>query len=516
MRNLKLILTFAIILLAITACGKNNRETTEPTPHVSIIGGWQQDDPPERIRGNIHHAQDFGGRTITIASAGVSRLQFMMLEPAFIEQPDPATSQNYRRDRLIWDNARRVEREFNIVIEEQIFNYTRFRNLLASSVAAGHPFADIVYLHPSLLLESVAANQLYPLCTIDLPASDLFSMQIYTQFTAEAFGRAWAFNANVPYTNAFTLGVNMDIIRAIGAPSPVELYYAGAWTWDVMLDIMRAATRDTTGGDTINQWGIIGEPDQLLMNFIGANDGVLVTEDFKHGFYSHSTFEALEFMETIMGEGLWRLNREMHMVGGRWLVYHPLRFEAVNPILQGNAAFLTWPTFANTPSGFTSSALPFEIAIVPLPTGPSNTTGSTGMIGFRDGFAFPHGLNWNTADLLTVMEEFLSWPGHEPDLLNDITVRFGGLVLEDDNATRHLYAAHTKRFDIGVNVPQFAYVRANYLSGITSGLDLLVLSMSNWNSSPSSAYFLINHSDGWLQSILDRFFEQALLFWDEE
>jgi len=430
-----------------------------------VIGTWHEDPT------DIQPTQNFEGLTITIASMDESRIPFIMPYPVNTE-PDPAHSANYRRDRLIWDNARHVEREFNIVVEEVIHRPNRFENFFATSMAAGSPFADIVHLPPHLILEAAVNQWLYPLCQINLPTSDLLGAQMHSRFTAEAFGQAWAFNANVPYTGAFTLGVNMDILRSASAHCPIELYNAGYWTWDAWLGMLRATTLDTAGHGEITQWGIAGEPYELLMHLVGANDGMLVTDDFRHGFYHTPALEALDFLRTLSIEGLWRLSREISHFpdsGIEWMLTGTGSWG--RSISDGNVAFTTGA------SRYTRRReLPFELAIVPLPTGPSNTTGSTWTNAFSEGFTLPHGSVWQPADLLAVMEAFLSWPGFELELLQETYVHWGNITLEGENAVRQLSAANTRRICLGGHIRHFTVANTGAGSNLhPTNLDVLAL-----------------------------------------
>ena len=488
-------LFFVALLLLTTACGRSDRDNDEIPTHSNIIGDWQ----PYSQTTNIHPTQDFGGQTITIARLDDTNQHHIIFQE---NEPDPAISDNYRRDRMIWDNARRVEREFNIVMVEDTSRPARYAHLLSTSMAAGSPFADVLHLSPSQTLTAVVAGWLYPLDTIDLPRSDLLGLQTYTSFTAEAFDHAWAFNANEPDTSAFTLGVNMDIIREIGVQCPVELYNSGQWTWDVMLEIMRVATRDTTGGDNINQWGIAGRPDHLLMNFVGANDGILVTEDFTHGFYDPNSFEALQFIETIFHEGLWRPDRHFNIAATMPGV--PARTHRARAV------------FTIGICSYVMATVPNELAILPLPVGPSNTSGNTWLGGFGEGLALPHNPDWSPADLLAIIEEYFSWPGHDLELLQNTSIRWGSIELDGENAIRQLNAINTRRFDIGASIPNFAHTPVNSLTGGQTLLELLAIYMASFptfrffdaagEKHPLDSYWVRDILDNQLNTAIDDVF----------
>ena len=467
-----------ILILFITACGRNTappqitHDDNAPPPPPRQY--FTDDDHPmgqDVLRG-IHTPVDFNGKIITIATWQEGSIPFTMLPPVHLE-PDPATSANYTRDRMIWNNARRVEYEFNFSVEEVVTRRpSQFAQLLRTSAAAGNAFADIVLLPPDIILEAAVNNWIQPLETISLPGSDLLGLQIYSRFTAEGLGHAWAFSTTEPNPAAFTLGVNLDVIYAAGAPNPVDLFNSGYWTWDAMLEIMRATTLDTTGDGTIDQWGIAeflsfsGEGSlhrrdrcNLLRNFIGANDGMLVTEDLNYGLDHPHSIEAMAFVETMLQEGLLRPN--VRRLSSGMVLTSPL-------VRDGNFAFIVG-TSPDTWRGFTNASdLLFEFAVVPLPTGPSNTSGNTWLGGWETGLALPWGSAWEAAELLMVMEEYFSWAGYEWEKISDIPIIWANaIILSGEDAVRQLDAMHTKRMDLGVNVPRFAVELHNIIYNFT-------------------------------------------------
>ena len=432
------------ILLLFAACGKNTPNTLptvdENAPPQPIAFQYN----PDESSGYLHTPRGMYGRAITIAAITENSVPFTMVLSANNE-PDPAISDNYQRDRRIWDNARRIEHEFNIIIEEVVERGpARLQNQLRTSTMAGSAFADIVVASPELILAAAVGNWIQPLDEIDLPGSDLFGMQTYMRIAAEGLGHVWAFNTNEPHNTAFTLGVNLDIIDAIGAPNPVDLFHAGQWTWDAMLEIMRAATRDTTGDGVIDQWGITGPRCALLRNLIGANDGILITENFTAGLEHPNTIEAIEFLEIMVVDGLWR---------PEWNID-----EAAN----------TMSSFAPGTTVFTTS-IPFEIwrnvsprnasynfAVVPLPTGPSNTSGNTGMESWGQGLILPHASEWEATDLLMIIEEYFSWAGHDLEMISDVQLVWGGgYYLSEENAIRQANAIAHMGFDYGSHITGF-------------------------------------------------------------
>ena len=433
-----------IILLLFAACGRSTTDTLPPiddnTPPPPIAFPYN----PDESGGYLHTPQDMQRRILTIASITENSIPFTML-PSANNEPDPAISENYQRDRRIWDNARRVEREFNITIEEIVERGpARLQNQLRTSVMAGSAFADIVVASPELILAASVNNWIQSLDEINLPGSDLLGTQTYTRIAAEGMGHVWAFNTNEPHNTAFTLGVNLDIIDAIGAPNPVDLFHAGQWTWDAMLEIMQAATRDTTGDGVIDQWGIAGPRCALLRNLIGANDGMLTTVNFTVGLEHPNTIEAIEFLETIVVDGLWQPQWNIDEAANTMSNFAP-----------GTTAFTTSIRYEIWRNASPRNAS-YNFAVVPLPTGPSNTSGNTGMESWGQGLILPYASGWEAADLLMIMEEYFSWAGHDFEMISDVRLVWGGgYYLSEENAVRQVNATVHMGFDYGNYIPGF-------------------------------------------------------------
>jgi len=503
-----------IVLLVITACSGNTTppetpfdDNAPPPPPRQYFEGYDEGEahwqPGSR---GIHQPVNLNGRVITVGHieqrwqgnvVQIGAIPFTVLPSAFSE-PDPAASDNYVRDRMIWDNARRVEREFNFTIEQvMVRGPVQLRHQLRTTVAAGNPFADIVMACPNLVLEAAVNNWIQPLDIIDLPGSDLLGLQIYSHFTAEGLGHTWAFNSREINTVPFTLGVNLDLIYASGGQNPVELYYNGQWTWDAMLEIMRLVTRDTTGDGTTDQWGIVGQPEELLLAFIGANDGMLTTDSLNFGLDHPNTIEAMAFVETVLHERLLRPNQRWSPSGGGNFGI----FTEWWSIADGNAAFISGAMWASQYRGGRFD-IPHEFAVIPLPTGPSNTSGNTWLGGWSEGLVLSQSSPWQPSQLIMVMEEYFSWAGHEPERIADTPVPWWNMItLTGDNAIRQLNARETMQLDLGVNVPQFAEI----LSEITQNLSPRPHPDVTWwvNRTPQEAVIYFYEQ---MQRELDMFF----------
>jgi len=443
------ILSLVLGLLLLSACNRNSNESNgneetyannipPPPPQYKSVDAdplpSSADTPDHYIpaHGVIHQPIDLGGRTIRVASTG-NGISFSHIE----YEPDPATVQNYRIERMIWENVRRVRQSFNFEIENIMLPHDidSELNVLQTSVMAGAPIADIAHLFANII-PAIMHDILVPLDSLNLPNSDVLGLQVFGQTGIEMFGERWSFSHNAPITTGIALGVNLDIINAIGAPNPVDLYLRGQWNWDNLLDIMRLA-----GGSGANMYGITSPPDGMIANFIAANDGRIITDDLLWDMDSHNTLEALEFTETFINEGLWTDGAS----------------EFWNWAIESNSAFFV------TILGILFDELPFEFAVLPFPIGPSNTTGNVGIYFGGAELVFLQGSDWNQAEILMVIEEFWTWFGSEPELMLEVYLNWMRHFLPtEDDLHRLLYAGRNTNTCVGWMIPDAFYVFGNF------------------------------------------------------
>jgi multiple sugar transport system substrate-binding protein len=460
MKVTALLLVFALLFMTACTGGNGNggtQDTVSPQPQQTPAAPANTPAPPVAptetptpatpTHGNIHPIRDMGGRTLRLASWWEGTIVGTVGD-----EPDPATEDNYWIARMVWDNARRVEEQFNVRFTDTMVDYENVLPTLTTSVMAGDPFADVVMLSGWMQLSAILGDLIQPLEGSAPANSDIFGGNVYGRVITEALGHTWSFVDAQPDANGVTLGINLDIINAIGAPNPVDLYNQGRWTWDAFLDIMRLATADTTGDGIIDQFGVAGQPGDVALHLIGANDGMLVTDDFNYGFDHPNTIEALELVEIIFSEGLWEYDRVSGDPMGDW----GRNFFSFQ---DGNAAFFPAVTWA-----MNDGNLPFEFAVVPFPLGPANTSGNTWLAGWNQGFTVPVGTSWDIEDIIIIIEELFSWPGDEPELL--VLGALGwprAVFLTEEDVQRQVGVSLTQATDIGMNVAEYSWILGTFI-----------------------------------------------------
>jgi len=446
-----LVLLLMLAMLFVTACNRNNEEDPDEAGTTNVNGGTANGpvvtDPDAPTLGGIHQPRDMGGRTLIGASPwGGSAIN--AANAFWDEEPDPATATNYHTERLIWDNGVRVREEFNVNIES--VQVEEIMAALTISVLAGDALADSILLPGGYILSGIIGDLLVPISSINLPASDVLGSRIYASPGSEFQGQYYSVHYNGINNHIPLIGVNLDLIRAIGAPNPVDLFNAGQWTWDAALDIMRMATRDTTGDGIMNQFGIAGQPADILRHFVAANDGFLVDDNMNYAFDHPHTIEALEFLEIIFREGLWDYDREF---GANIADWGRNFFSFQN----GDAALfhaILWGI--GEPS--------FDFAIVPYPIGPSNNRGYTWGGGWGASWVIPHATtNWEPEEVLIILEELFSWPDGEPELIAEGQINHARTIWPtEEDVQRQILASHSGRLCVGGTVPEYYWIFGNF------------------------------------------------------
>ena len=379
-------------------CGNNTANTSSDAPAESPAAedtqaDTQADAPAEEEASapyDKYPAKDMNGRTFTFA---------YNWDPMPKEEPDPSTATV--EDIYKWENLKRVEEKYNCKIEFINVPYEELDTKLTTSVMAGDPYADAVNLEAAKAIPLAVSGQIMALEDINLPEADVFNAHDVSIPVTEINGKHYAMAEKNEQVNASFLGVNEDIISELGVEDPVSLYEKGEWTWEKFLEIAKAATKDTDGDNVVDQFGISGVPLLMAKQFIASNDGYLIDNNFKEGLSDPKTMEALEFFNKLYNtdkvayladNNVWEWN-------GNLQAYR-----------EGKSAMFYLQSWV-LGEGDNGS---FNYSVVPFPTGPSNTTGATYMIGIG-GVAIPKGVE-NPEDVLMIFEEVQDWYGGDYEI----------------------------------------------------------------------------------------------------
>jgi len=450
-----MVVLVALVLLGLAACGRenndengddtaNNQDTVVTDNNVNDTAGTAavQDTPMAPVL-------DLDGRTITSATWwNIWGERHTGSEP-----PDPATSSNYLVDRMQWENMRRVEEEFNVSFDYIIVAQGEIVAALLASVLAGDSLGDVIYLLGPHTFSAIIGDMLHNAGTFASPDSDLLNARTYVTPRAIMDGEIWTFSDNFPMVHGMGMGVNLDIINAVGAPNPVDLFNAGEWTWDAMREIMLMATMDTTGDGVVDQFGISGQPHNIMINLIAANNGHLVDpETFTYGFGDPNTLEAFEFIYEIFNTlNVWHYDVGAANPMGDWT-------RNMWSFREGRSALFTAATWLVG----SSDDMPFNYAFVPYPKGPSNPYSYVRMYGLPSGYAIPI-TTQNPQDVFRILEEVQSWPGDEPELVTFTAINYANPSwLTEDDIWRVLYVGENVKHDLGMSIHGYYWVLGDF------------------------------------------------------
>lgn len=391
------VLVLALLLVGLVACGGNDNDDADVQPTIGTGGVEAHDTDPvvtvEPEDNLVRTTHDMGGREIRIVC------WWLYLGDATWTEPDPATAASYLTDRLWFDNARRVEEEFNVTFSNISMGHGAILPALTTGVMAGDPEGDLWLLYAPWMLSAIMGDLIQPVSNFASSDSDIFGRQVYVRPLTTFQGEIWNFGRAEYWAQGQGLAVNQDIIAAIGADNPVDLFNRGQWTWDAMREIMMLATRDTTGDGIVDQFGLSGSPGDFLQLAIASNGGLMVdpntlTQNFDHP----DVIEALNFShDLLVNHGVWFYDPLTPTLS--WSRNH-------FSFLEGRSAFFTistWAVYYNTDD------MHFVYSMVPFPEGP-NSRGYVRSVGFEQGMTIPVGVQ-NPADAFLVYEELMKWSG---------------------------------------------------------------------------------------------------------
>ena len=459
MKTLGLLLIFSTVLALTVACNNNNEtpnnETPTPTATQPAATGDTTETTPEETPAptmfHVNEPRDLGGRVIRHAA----RWDQLGNIIGGYEEPDPATAANYARDMQGWENQQRVRRDFNVDFEQVVFEYEEMLPALTTHHLAGDPLGDWVFLSGSHMLPAIQGAMILPISAYAPPGSDLMTNRHYVMPVVEFRNDFWTFNRAEIDPDVELLGVNLDIINAVGAPNPIDLYESGQWTWDAFLDIMRQAS---LGG----YFGIATQPDNILLHLMAANDAPMISPTFQYNFDHPNAVAALEFASNIFGpERLWHYDPADGLNTGNWA-------RNFNSWTEGVAAFwnfVLWNVQHQRPS--------FEWGVVPWPMGPNNRSGNTWSANFPQSFAIPVHVQ-NPDDVYVVLEELLAWAWGDLDLLLEASLSWwrDHMPTEDDvqrmikaSEGRYIEMASSVRGYVGETEVGFTWVLGSFLDG---------------------------------------------------
>ena len=232
--------------------------------------------------------RDLGGRTITCASWW-----------------DPSPDMNAEWGQRLQARIDYLEEQYNFHMEwTQPGDWAFMRDEIVASTLAGDPVADLVYIDQSWLASFVAQDLLTPLEGYDeIDTTDPWwhplKMAGFT-FNGHVYGIKDFYVE--PGTGVF---VNKDMLEREGLGDIYELQESGGWTWDAMLEMARAVTRDMDGDGQTDQWGFANDNLAMLPQMLIYGNGGSVIDGVDQGepyvaLDSPEAIEAIQFYQDLI------------------------------------------------------------------------------------------------------------------------------------------------------------------------------------------------------------------------
>jgi multiple sugar transport system substrate-binding protein len=390
-------LLLAFVLIGAACSGGDKAPAEEETSQELAAGETSQEVTEEVLGTDKFEAIDMGGRTIRVAA------WWPVVPNSFDEEPDPA--EDTPEEIAKYENLKRVEEKYNVVIEYINVPWGELLTQLTTSVMAGAPYADIVFLPPNFAIPAVINDLVLPISEFSNPDADVNTDQVAVQSAGYMIDGEYMVRPVGTIVNSSFLCYNKELMEGLGLKDPQELYLEDpdAWNWDTFLEYAKTGTQDTDGDGNVDQYGLSGWVNLYVNNFVASNGGAIYQDyENEQGIDSPETMEALEFINQIHNvDQVVNDSADLYDWAANTWAY-----------TEGNNLF-----FSSYAWYFTENKPTFDYGIVPFPKGPSNDGDVTFAISY-DGFMIPSGVD-QPNEVYQVLEELLWFFGEDPYLRDD-------------------------------------------------------------------------------------------------
>ena len=219
--------------------------------------------------------------------------------------------------------------------------------------------------------------------------------------------RIYAFNEYFPgryvgvHANLPGVFFNPEIFELENLPSPYDLVRSGEWTWEKMIELAEAITRDTVGDGEITQFGLSGV--NIEQRFAVANGARIVGEMggvFSFGLLEPNALEAIQFVADSFQSPIWG------ELGPGWQV--PMR-----GMSGGNVGMLVHEFWISR-THLNPENMPGPWGWVPMPAGPSAGPDFANFAAEMSMLFIPSSVR-NPEEVLKVFEAITKDPLYSPD-----------------------------------------------------------------------------------------------------
>ena len=283
---LSLVLISAMLLFALTACGKkgaddgDSKPTTAPTAPADNKG----DEGDEEITPTPTEApKDLKGTTIVIADWWTT-------------DPNPEPTNKREEDTFRYRDEFMEKYNFTLT-RQNLGTFQEYQEIVVTSIMAGDPAADIFVMHAEHIAAPLQQGLLYPLETLENFdfTEEKWNPQIKDMMTMDGHVYGMATGRMEPRLGIFwnkrlfeEAGLNPDL--------PYDLQAKDEWTWEALEEIARVTTRDTDNDGTPDVYGIASFSKDFFRGCVFSNDARFI--GYKDGKFYNATSEP-NFLEAL-------------------------------------------------------------------------------------------------------------------------------------------------------------------------------------------------------------------------
>ena len=274
-------------------------------------------------------------------------------------------------ERLFWERAEQVEKDLNCKIK--VIRFESTAGNMRSYIMAGKKIADVVETIPMWIPQSISNGYFKPWDEVPgINYKDSSTWLQYANSLGTSNGKVYGIQFLKPAEARFCVMFNKTLLakNGVDAEGIYSLVDKKQWTWDKMREYAIAATKDTTGDNKIDTYGILGKPEYLASAFLSSFGGSIGTMNGKKCTFSlnsSASLAGLNFYDGLVNTDkvVW-VPDQLLSAASYDNVPENLYIQKFN---SGEAAFLIWESWVL--NQYTKAQAKFDYGILPLPLGGS-------------------------------------------------------------------------------------------------------------------------------------------------
>lgn len=369
-----LFVALAMILCNAGCSGGNRTTTSTVTTEVTEEGGasgggstvttttgGSSKISSEDKKATEQAAKELNGYTFTIASS-------------WITQEENLNENSPLMDRLFWDAAHKVEKQYGCTVKVSNIGAVR-ADYLKPYIMAGKKVADLIDTMSYWMPQCIKGGYFKPWTEVPgIDISDTSKWNVTSLKTGQYNGKQYGLNFFKPVEARFCVIYNKTLLSKSGVDvnGLSSLVKNKKWTWDKLREYAMAATKDTNSDGINDTWGIIGKYDYIANAIVPSFGGGIVSKSggkYAFSLNSSQSLAALNFYDKLVNTDkcVWvsdQLNTDTGYTGINEKTY-------VQRFTNGSSAFLFWESWVL--NQYVKGKVNFDYGILPIPLGNGQT-----------------------------------------------------------------------------------------------------------------------------------------------